>query len=68
LNDKIKENTGDPMKTNLVIKDEGEDNYKEGFMRGFFFGILFSALLAAIGVWTAEHNQPVTDTTFGCQR
>jgi hypothetical protein len=68
LNDKIKDNNWKTtMKTKLVIKDEGLDNYKEGFMVGVFFGILFSALIAALGVWTAEHNQPVTPATFGSQ-
>lgn len=56
------------MRTNLVIKDEGDENYKAGLSQGFFFGLFVAAIIAALASWTAEHNQPVTDTTFGCQR
>jgi hypothetical protein len=56
------------MRTNLVIKDEGHENYKAELSQGFFFGLFVAAIIAALAGWTAEHNQPVTDSTFGYQR
>ena len=53
------------MKTHLVIKDEGDENYKTGFTQGIFFGLFFAAIIAALAGWTAEYNQPITNHTFG---